>query len=137
MMKSSVSADLRKKNSLQRKISLLRGGSNQAARNEEDYFMSIGAARRGKVVSALYAHGQPTEGDKSFASSPTGNTTMYRTANNKKKAFLQGHDMLSHPDNQLSSFFRGYARPDPNLAPALQGSFQSNTLSFNSKKVGI
>ena len=99
MMKSSVSADLRKKNSLQRKISLLRGGSNQAARNEEDYFMSIGAARRGKVVSALYAHGQPTEEDKSFASSPTGNTTMYRTANNKKKAFLQGHDMLSHPDN--------------------------------------
>ena len=117
MMKSSVSADLRKKNSLQRKISLLRGGSNQAARNEEDYLISIGA-RRGKVVSAMYAQG--TEGDKSFASSPTGNTTMYRTANNKKKAFLTGHDVLSHPDNnQLSSFFRGYKRPDPNLAPAL------------------
>ena len=113
VMKSSVSADLRKKNSLQRKISLLRGGSNQAARNEEDYLASMGVARRGKVVSALYEKG--TEGDKSFASSPTGNTTMYRTAYNKKKAFLQGHEMLSHPDNQLSSFFRGGARPTPAL----------------------
>ena len=76
------------------------------------------------MVSALY--GQGTEGDKySFASSPTGNTTtMYRTANNKKHIFLQGREnFLSHPDNQLSSFFRGYARPDPTLAPALQGSF--------------